>query len=573
MSSTRLLARADRGRSFKKGATKASGAIGMEVTVPEAEITAEAREAMAEFVTMFRKKTGIVSLDEQIMAALTNQLILSREALTSPLFEVSVREGMFDPLINDGTGQPRWGIFNGLIAASAAMAAEEAQESIGGGTAYGTPAKRDETSRHLERSGESTGKSALYSLEDLDGYVVKTGVERGSLQVRIDKWQHALRLWSGVRRHNLLGKDMMGSTHKMFETLKRLRREVREHALMEEEWRELCQMGELEELRMYCSPVLFERFVLFEMEPETPWRFSLADFFANVSLSRCDSKMGSGMWKRELGRAMDSFALGCMVIMGLPDLRELEAFRALRRLIVHDTIAAVPDAYVFHVANGSICKVVRRFRFDLPTEKEGKEGLRGHDAFLRVCKEAFAVAAALIPEEGTDIQLLRRFMDYDYYDIRWDKERVIKNGQDDTDSESDKKKKRARETAKADERKVARGVAGGGAGGGGRLGGRGGGNGGRGGGGRGHLQLPRRLCPFHTLGVCGVVDENAGNGTGLFACRTVGQVCVSGLHVKNTVDMTREEARLAVGELRGPALVSKGRAAVEAKPSQAFRQG
>ena len=81
------------------------------------------------------------------------------------------------------------------------------------------------------------------------------------------------------------------------------------------------------------------------------------------------------------------------------------------------------------------------------------------------------------------------------------------------------------------------------------------------------------MCPFHTLGICGVLDANTGLGLEVFVCRTGGNACSSGLHAIAIGDVTREEARLAMGELRGHALAEKGRAAVEAKPVLAFRQG
>lgn len=356
----------------------------------------------------------------------------------------------------------------------------------------------------------------------------------------------------------------MGTAKTMFATIKRLRKNLREQVQLDDEWKELGRAGSLEELRVYMSPVLFGRFMRFEMEGDEPGLFSLADFFETSSVTKCSSLDGSAAWKREFVRALESFALACVVFLGVPDLNEVESFKVMKRLILHDTTVEIADAYVFYVVNSAVCRMMRKFKYELATAADGAEGLRGPGAFLKVGQTTFASTLSLIPEAGSDMSMVWAFRGRAYKEVKWKKMgRTILTEDEEEASVGGKKRTReaaaektARKTTKA---KQAQAVAG--------LGSQAG---------VGRAQDKRRFCPFHTLGLLGVHDigpSGPAGGQGLFRCRTVGPICASGKHSASLKEMTKKEALAAIDSLKGRALVEKGRAAVEAKLTQVFRQG
>ena len=385
----------------------------------------------------------------------------------------------------------------------------------------------------------------MHSLEDSDGWVYRTGAERSTFQARLDKWQHMLRLCTRVRIHCLLGKDLLGTVPDMMITFRRLRLDCRQGMPIDDEWVEMGRMTAMEGLRFFNVPAVFDRFMRFEMEPETPGRFSLMDFFATTSTAVGNGTAGGGEWKLEFGRALESFVWALRIFFGLPNLATGEAFVNLRTVLEHDTVADGSDAYPFYVVNNAICRGLRRFRRDVPSDAEGPEGLRGGENFRRVMDESFVAAMALIPDTGSELQAAKLFLDKGYKDLDWG--RGTKEG-------DDRGGKRARATAEAEARKLAKASA-------------------------ADVAAakaakapagPRPLCAFHLLGLLGVADVSAAGGGASFVCRA-GAACKAGEHPATLRLVTKGEATRTIAGMKGLALVEKGKAAIAGKTTQAFR--
>ena len=374
---------------------------GLRVTAaaPEQAVAVGAHRVLGSFVSHFREQTGITDMDERLIAALTEQQVFTRRALTEPRFAASVVNGSYAALVNDEQGRPISGLVSGMLRASEAMAAEDGLASAVGGAAV--------------------GRSGLFGLEDLDRVMRYTGTEKDTFQSRIDKWQHALRLCSRTRLNVLLGKDLMGSAEEMQKTFKRLRRDQQEQMPVEIEWTEVGRMGAMEDLKFYTQPVTFERFMQFDMEADTPGLFSLADFASRDADFKFWNVTGSGAFKTKLVRVLDDFALACVIYFGLPDLKDVESFRLLRRLIGSDIVAFISDAYIFYTVNSGVCRLMRKFKHGVEGEEGGELGLRGHAAFLTVGEQVFARAAQLMPHAGSCCAPVRDFVSKRHQEISW----------------------------------------------------------------------------------------------------------------------------------------------------------